>query len=316
MGKKIVLGISIFIFTFTAIFPYEIVGIAVDSLKTEVLLKKEKYGESISLLSFGADSIRIDKANVTADDSITIDDSELVRSVEFFSPGMSPDSMLLFMSPSNKNILLFDGKRRGLYTLTKDGLKKYESYFSASSFLLPALTFLVIPVLFIFGKVRGRDNKDIEEIYTSQIGPTFSFFVLSLLYSATEVGISKLISTTFTEKTDLTQIRKNYLDGFFASKNNKKMNTITDFAISSAGFLMLPVPIAMIAVIFVYRGLNDQKDASLAGLLWILFSIIHYSKNVIYLLKDPQINITKLSIALNEGDLFYLRGYIDGFNEQ
>ncbi|MDD3802992.1 MAG: hypothetical protein PHW02_01225 [bacterium] len=315
MGKKIVLGVSLFIFTFTAIFPYEIIGITEDSSKTEVLLKKEKYGEIISLLSFGADSIRIDKANVTADDSIIIDDRELVRSVEFFSPVMSPDSMLLFMSPSNKNILLFDGNRRGLYTLTKDGLEKYESYFSASSFLLPALTFLLIPVLYIFGKVRGADNKDIEEIYTSQIGPTFSFFVISLLYSAAEVGISKLISMTFTEKTDLTQMRKNYLDGFFASKNDKKINLFSDFAVSSAEFMMLPVPAAIISGITVYHGWNDQEDASAAGLLWILFSIIHYSKNVIYLLKDPQINLTKLSVALNEGDLFYLRGYIDGISE-
>ncbi|MGE3062478.1 MAG: hypothetical protein AB7T10_02460 [bacterium] len=316
MGKKIVLEISLFIFTFTAIFPYEVIGIVSDSVKTEILLKKERYSEHISLFPFGADSVRIDGRIVSFDDSISVDDRELVRSVEYFSPCMSTDSMLLFMSPSSKNILLFDEERRGLYTLKTTGLEKYESYFSVSSFLLPALTFLLIPVLYIFGKVRGADNKDIEEIYTSQIGPTFSFFLVSLLYSAAELGFYYLIKNSFKKNTDNGNIKKSFLEGMYAAKREVRLNIVTDFAISCGEFIPMAITVPFIAISVVQEKFRDRNDASIAAALWILFSILHYAKNVAYLMKDPEHLILKSELASGSKDLFYMRGYIEGINQE
>ena len=314
MGKKIVFFLTLSTFIFNMVMPYEVIGIVENVYKTEILLKKSGYNERVVFPSFGADSVKIDGKLAEGADSFSVDSASLLRKITFYSPAAMSEQIIDSLKFQNREILVYGEDHRGIYKSDKGTLKKTRDLFNYPSLMLPALSLIFIPALFIYGAARGAVNDDIKDIFYKQIPASFEFFKYSLIYSAAEIAAIELISFMFEDKTDGIDPMKSYDDGFRRAGNqNQELEIIS--AVSAAAhsvFLFLPT-------LLVVASINKTSErVKIEGAIdaWILFALIHYLTNQSYIGKKSEQIFMMASFITGSRDMFFLRGYIDGCYEK
>jgi hypothetical protein len=317
MGKKIVFIVTLSVFIFNILMPYELIGIVGDVHKKEMLIKKSYYAEKVVFPFFGADSIKIDGILAEKADSVSLDATSLLKKITLYSPTTIDEQIVHFLKFENKSVLIFDEEYKGLYDINNKTVIKYANYFNAFSFIMPALSLLLIPSIYFYANVIREEANDYEKKeYIAQVQPTFYFFMFALLYSLTEVMENSILKRIFKDKTDITDIKENYTKGFNRAvyKNRELENLNSQWSAFNALHLGIP---AAAALALIWKGCEYYR-VDIYGVvgIWGLFILIQYIKNQIFLNFDKDRIFIKASMITKNKDMFFLRGYIDGCYEK